>query len=63
FASRQTFAGSIFANNTENLAAWLRDPPKRKAMNPNVERGAGIPSYNLSEDQIRALVAYLQSLE
>ncbi|MGH2771239.1 MAG: cytochrome c oxidase subunit II, partial [Actinomycetota bacterium] len=63
FASRQTFAGSIFANNTENLAAWLRDPPKRKAMNPNVERGAGMPSYNLSEDQIRALVAYLQSLE
>ncbi len=63
FASRETFAGSIFVNNTENLAAWLRDPPKRKAMNPNEKRGAGMPSYNLSQSQVRALVAYLQSLE
>jgi cytochrome c oxidase subunit 2 len=55
FAARNTFAGAMFKNNTENLAAWLRDPP---AMKP----GSLMPDYGLSEDEIDALVAYLQSL-
>ena len=54
--SRSTFAGSIFRTNTENLAAWLRDPPGEKP-------GALMPNLNLSEDEIRNLVAYLETLK
>jgi cytochrome c oxidase subunit 2 len=56
FAARETFAGAIFRRTDENLANWLRDPEA-------VKIGALMPDYGLSEDQIRALVAYLQSLE
>lgn len=56
FASRETFAGAAFENNTEELSNWLRDPP---AMKP----GSRMPDYGLSEDQIQDLVAYLQSLK
>lgn len=56
FASRGTFAGAIFENNTENLQRWLRDPP-------GVKPGAKMPNLGLSSDQITALVAYLESLE
>jgi cytochrome c oxidase subunit II len=56
FASRTTFAGSIFENNTENLSAWLRDPP-------GVKPGSKMPNYHLSSEDIRLLVAYLQSLK
>lgn len=56
FASRDTFAGAMFDNNTENLRDWLDDPP---AMKP----GAKMPDYGLTSQEIDALVAYLQSLE
>jgi cytochrome c oxidase subunit 2 len=56
FATRNTLAGAMFDNNTENLAAWLRDPPEMKP-------GSKMPDYGLSEDEIDALVAYLQSLK
>ena len=56
FASRETFAGAMFKNNTENLRAWLNDPPA-------VKPGAKMPDYGLSSDDIDALIAYLQSLE
>ena len=56
FASRETFAGAMFENNTENLRAWLADPPA-------VKPGAKMPDYGLSSEEIDALVAYLQSLE
>jgi cytochrome c oxidase subunit 2 len=56
FAARETFAGAIFRRTDENLANWLRNPEA-------VKIGALMPDYGLSEDQIRALVAYLQSLE
>jgi cytochrome c oxidase subunit 2 len=55
FASRNTLAGAMFENNTENLAAWLRDPPGMKP-------GSIMPNYGLSEEEIDALVAYLQTL-
>ncbi|HEY6567125.1 MAG TPA: cytochrome c oxidase subunit II [Actinomycetota bacterium] len=41
--------------NEEALAAWLRDPGA-------VKQGAKMPNYELSEDEIDALVAYLYSL-
>lgn len=56
FGSREWFAGAMLVNNDENLAEWLRDPPGMKP-------GSLMPDLGLSEDQIRALVAYLQSLE
>ena len=56
FASRRTFAGAVFQNNTQNLEAWLRDPPA-------VKQGAKMPDVGLTQEQIDALVAYLQTLE
>jgi hypothetical protein len=44
-----------------NLKAWLKDPPGRKPMAPDQARG--MPNLNLSDVQINALVAYLETLE
>jgi cytochrome c oxidase subunit 2 len=59
FASRSTFAGAIFARNEENLREWLRDAPARK---PGSKMPAGIAEMGLTEDDITALIAYLQAL-
>lgn len=56
FASRSTFAGATFDNNEANLRAWLAGPP-------DVKPGAKMPDLGLTQDQITALVAYLQSLK
>jgi cytochrome c oxidase subunit II len=56
FSKRGMFAGAIFENNEENLAAWLRNP---EAVKP----GAKMPNLGLTSDQINALIEYLQSLE
>lgn len=56
FASRQRFAGEMFENTPDNVAAWLRDPPGRKP-------GSRMPNLHLSEENISALVAYLESLQ
>jgi cytochrome c oxidase subunit 2 len=56
FASRERFAGSWLENNTENLHDWLKDPPA-------IKPGSKMPNYNLSDEQINLLIAYLQSLE
>jgi cytochrome c oxidase subunit 2 len=55
--------------NNNALAAWLRDPPKMKAMSPDPEANPhanglrrGMPNLKLSEEQIGQLVAYLNSL-
>jgi cytochrome c oxidase subunit 2 len=56
FASRSVFAGSIFANNDNNLRAWLQNPPGQKP-------GSVMPNLNLSQDDINKLVAYLDTLK
>ena len=56
FASRETFAGALFENNEANVAAWVDDPPA-------VKPGSLMPDYNLSPEQIDAVVAYLMGLE
>jgi cytochrome c oxidase subunit II len=56
FASRETFAGAMFRNNTENLTRWIDNPPL-------VKPGAQMPDYGLSAQQIDAVVAFLQTLE
>ncbi len=61
FMSRKTFAGAIFPNTTDELRAWLRNPPKRKPMMPN--NGLGMPNLNLTEGEISDLLAFLQSLK
>ncbi len=64
-ASRTTIAGGILANTEENLRAWLRDPaavkPGQGSEGPN---GGiiGMPNVGLTEEEIDALVAYLQTL-
>jgi len=54
-ASRQTLAAGTLANNADNLAAWIRNPQQFKP-------GSNMPASNLPDDDLRALVAYLQSL-
>jgi cytochrome c oxidase subunit II len=53
--SRETFAGAIFKTNPENLARWLKDPPREKP-------GSIMPELGLTDDEVRALVAYLETL-
>jgi cytochrome c oxidase subunit II len=56
FASRECFAGCYYANaDTEKLSQWLDNPASLKA-------GSWMPDYNLTRDEIKALVAYLESL-
>jgi cytochrome c oxidase subunit 2 len=47
--------------NIAALKAWLRNPPAQKPMYPQGSRG--MPNLNLTEVQISALVAYLETLE
>jgi cytochrome c oxidase subunit 2 len=58
--SRKTFAGALFDLDEQNLRLWLRDPPARKAMNP--EKGLGMPNLQLTEDEIGKLIAFLETL-
>lgn len=57
FATRGTFAGSIFKNNPDDLRTWLRDPQAAKP--GNLMR---IPGAPLSSDEITKLIAYLETL-
>lgn len=53
-AGRTTIAGGILPNDSAGLARWLRDPTR-------VKPGSLMPGIDLSDDEIAALVAYLQS--
>ncbi|HEX7241788.1 MAG TPA: cytochrome c oxidase subunit II [Longimicrobiaceae bacterium] len=55
-ARRYTIAGGILENNAHNLTEWLRNPPE-------VKPGSKMPNLNLKPEEIRYIVAYLQSLE
>jgi cytochrome c oxidase subunit II len=56
FASRECFAGCwLHTADREQLAAWLDNPAAIKA-------GSWMPDYGLTQDEIDALVAYLESL-
>ena len=55
-ASRKYFAGDVFEINSTNLTRWLSDPP---AMKP----GTAMPNLHLSQNDIKALVAYLTRLK
>ncbi len=53
--SRRTIAGASLANNPEDMARWLADPP-------GVKPGSRMPDYGLTEEQIEDLIAYLRTL-
>ena len=54
YGSRQTLGAGVLDNTPENLAAWLRDP---QAVKPQ----AHMPNLQLTDAQIRDLVAYLEA--
>ena len=56
FASRGCMVACLLENDAENIRTWLRDPPA-------VKPGSFMPNYHLSESDIDALTAYLQTLE
>lgn len=47
--------------NVNNIKRWLRDPEEVKPMNP--ANNQGMPNYNLSEEQIDQLTAFLLTLK
>jgi cytochrome c oxidase subunit 2 len=54
--THECFAGCNWETaDQEALKAWLRDPPA-------VKLGSKMPNYNLTDDEIDALTAYLSSL-
>lgn len=78
FMMRQKFAGGLLDlyqgdqeptvrpwENAEpdvnNIKRWLRDPEEVKPMNP--ANNQGMPNYNLSEEQIDQLTAFLLTLK
>jgi len=56
FASRQTLGTGVLDNNAGTLTAWLSNP---QAIKP----GILMPNLKLTNDQITALVAYMETLK
>jgi cytochrome c oxidase subunit 2 len=56
FGSRTTFAAAMFPTRTDILTAWIRNAP---ALKPGVK----MPALGLSDDQARAVAAYLIALK
>lgn len=54
--SRRTIAAGVMENTLDNLARWLADPQAVKPLNK-------MPNLNLSQDDIKALVQYLNGLK
>ncbi len=54
FGGRDTIGAGVLDNTQATLAQWLKDP---QAVKP----GAHMPNLQLTDDQIRALVAYLEA--
>jgi len=55
-ASRPTLAAGTLANDAQSLAAWIRDPQKLKP-------GVNMPAHHVPDDELDALVAYLETLK
>ena len=54
-ASRETLAAGVLENTPENLYEWIKNPQQYKP-------GSYMPDLQLPEDELRALVAYLETL-
>lgn len=55
-ASRETIAGGVIPLTTENLRSWIEDPDDLKP-------GALMPPSTMDDEDLDALVAYLESLQ
>lgn len=56
FGSRKRFLADMEPNNPTNVRAWLRDPQ-------HVKEGAHMPDFIFSDDELDALVAYVEGLK
>jgi cytochrome c oxidase subunit 2 len=56
FGSRATLAAGMWPNTPENVAAWVHDPQRLKP-------GVKMPPLGLTEEQARAVAAYLVGLK
>jgi cytochrome c oxidase subunit 2 len=54
--SRRTLAAGVLPNTPEALVRWIRDAP-------SVKPGAKMPAFAFTDEQARALAAYLTSLQ
>lgn len=73
--SRTTIAGGLLENNSEQLARWLKHPDEVKPGNKmyygingmagyvKPEGGQLVPNITLTDEDVTALVAYLESLK
>jgi cytochrome c oxidase subunit II len=55
-ASRETLLSGMMANKKENLRKWLENPQ-------NVKKGSNMPNFLMSENEVNALVDYLEQLK
>ncbi|HEX4793333.1 MAG TPA: c-type cytochrome, partial [Humisphaera sp.] len=55
-ASRSILAGGAIPNRPGHLAGWIVDPQK-------IKPGCRMPQNNLSPDDLRALLEYMESLK
>jgi cytochrome c oxidase subunit 2 len=65
FGARETVGAGAAPNTPENIEQWIRDPQTLKAgaLMPGAQAEAGgFPPTGLSDEEIRAVAAYLSSL-
>jgi len=55
-ATRSTLASGTVPNTPDTLAEWIKDPQ-------HIKPGTRMPSTGLSQEELQALVAYLQTLK
>lgn len=55
-ASRETLAAGRLVNTPENMAKWISDPQKWKP-------GCHMPDFDFNKQQVKELVAYLETLK
>jgi cytochrome c oxidase subunit II len=65
YGQRPWVGAGAAENSRENLIRWIRDPQSMKPgtlMPGTLQGAAGMPPTNLTDDQVRAVAAYLLSL-
>lgn len=55
-ATRTTLLSGMIPNNDQNLRGWLEDPQK-------IKEGAHMPDFLLTDEELKALVTYLEGLK
>jgi cytochrome c oxidase subunit 2 len=53
---RQTLGAGVIENNRENLAEWIAHPTR-------IKPGVYMPGYELADEEMRALIAYMETLK